>query len=111
MRSKRLEKKRTATEPSCSPPGSVSSAPFIRKVRLGGRKSRNVRAPAAEGADSSSRIITPFAQHRRLKMPIRSIAAAIALSGVVVLAQSDPGTVDAHLAAAKAAAGQEHDHL
>ena len=44
-------------------------------------------------------------------MPIRSIGAAIALSGVVVLAQSDPGTVDAHLAAAKAAAGQEHDHL
>src|SRR5438552_11526428 len=34
-----------------------------------------------------------------------------ALAAAKIFAQSDPGTVDAHLAAAKAAAGQEHDHL
>jgi metallo-beta-lactamase class B len=44
-------------------------------------------------------------------MKVRFIGVALALSGAIAGAQSDPGTVDAHLAAAKAAAGQEYDHI
>ena len=54
-------------------------------------------------------------------MRVRSLAVFMALTVVVARhdgldaramgAQSDPGTVDAHLAAARAAAGQEYDHI